>query len=108
MESRTQMYECTTITLAQKEPGLFRSRQIAEFGATLNREARLRWSLCRLMTPSACEGESDNVTLLSERESRPEQRSISQGGAAQPQNGPGSLLWRPTESLLAPNNVPEG
>jgi len=61
-------YEYKTITLEQKGLGLFKSREVPELEASLNREGRDGWRFRELMLPSGAFGESDKVIIVFERE----------------------------------------
>lgn len=58
------MYEYETVTVKQKDIGLFGSRSIAELDEVLNTEARNGWALKEIISPSGYEGERVTRLLL--------------------------------------------
>lgn len=62
-------YEYKTITLEQKGLGLFRSREVPDLEAALNREGLEGWRLHKVILPSAAFGESDRVIVVFEKAS---------------------------------------
>jgi len=63
-------YEYKSITLKQKGLGLISSRSIPELDKELNTNAKDGWRYKEHILPSAAFGESDQIILIFERESR--------------------------------------
>jgi hypothetical protein len=61
-------YEYKTITLEQKGLGFFKSREVPDLEATLNREGRDGWRFQKVILPSGAFGESDRIIVVFERE----------------------------------------
>ena len=61
-------YEYKTVTIEQKGLGLFKSREVPDLEAVLNREGRDGWRFHKVILPSATFGESDRVIVVFEKE----------------------------------------